>query len=84
MHVLPVLGNTIGSFSKGSFSIVANIAIIEKDPSEKDPIAILAIIAIVAIVAWSICGPQDPKWRHGPDPGPGRRHFGPWGSKINI
>ena len=56
--------NTIGSFSKGFFSIVANIAIIEKDdPSEKDPIAILAIIAIVAIVAWSICGPQGPKWR---------------------
>ena len=38
--VLLISGKAIGSFSKGSFSIVANIAIIEKDPSEKDPIAI--------------------------------------------
>ena len=30
----------IGSFSKGCFSVVATIAIIEKDPSDKDPIAI--------------------------------------------
>ena len=55
------MGNRIGPFSKESFSIVANIAIILKDPCEKDPIAILAIVAIVAIVAWSICGPQEPK-----------------------
>ena len=33
-------GKAMGSFSKGSFSTVANIAIIEKDPSGKDPIAI--------------------------------------------
>ena len=36
----PPSGKALGSFSPGSFSIVANIAIIEKDPSEKDPNAI--------------------------------------------
>ena len=58
------LGMTIGFVSKKSFSTVAHVATIEKDLSEKDPIAILAVIAIVATVAWSICGQQDPKTIH--------------------